>query len=214
MENQFSTHTTLGKASLIVALLAVVFFIISIIIMIAAIFLQNPFIIIFSSFFSILMFIFSLIAIILGAISYWGSDKDKYGLYAFVIGLVFMILAIVVPIAMSATVYVYVSGMMGAPDIDEVTPSVSLMVDAQDTTCTVTVTSVSSNNINWNNIDWTLYDSTNFENIYYGVNLPSYGGVQAGQTISVTDLTDNHDYRLTLTYIPTGNAVSMVSWTQ
>ena len=151
MENNFSSHTTLGKASLIVALLTIVFFILIIVVVVAAIFTQNPFIAVFSSIFSLLMFIFSITSIVLGAISYWGKDRDKYGLVAFIIGIVFLVL-VFITIAISATMYVYVSGMLG-PTNTESTPSVGLMTDSAVNNCTVTITSASSNDIDWYKLD-------------------------------------------------------------
>ena len=76
MVGNFQTHSSLGKASLILALLTVVFFVLSIVVVFVVFIFQDPMIIIFSSLFSFLTFIFSFILIIIEAIYYWGKDRD------------------------------------------------------------------------------------------------------------------------------------------
>lgn len=226
MISGYSRHSTLGKVSLILALLTVVFFILSIVIIVLVLFLQNPFLIMFSSLFSFLMFIFSLIAIILGAISYWGKDRDKYGLYAFVIGLVFMILTFVVPIAMAATVYVYVSGMMGPSDID-MPPSVQLVRSNSGNNCTFTIIDVSEGNIKWSDLSYSLTDTTDSEEIdctppnnevFINYN---YQYLDEGKSIFIYGGSNNSDelkkgntYSFSLIYSPSSSIVYSTSWTQ
>ena len=118
-------HTTLGKISLISAILVIILFCVSI----AIVFISalsgsaNNLLMIGSSIISLLEFIFTLIAIILGAISFFGKDKDRYGLVAFIIGIVFILL-MVITVAIAATTYVYVSGMLSPPG--ETIPNIHL----------------------------------------------------------------------------------------
>jgi len=109
-------HTTLGKISLISAILVIILFCVSIAIVFISVSSGNAnnLLVIGSSIISLLEFIFTLIAIILGAISFFGKDKDRYGLVAFIIGVVFILL-MVITVAIAATTYVYVSGMLSPP---------------------------------------------------------------------------------------------------
>ena len=214
MVGNFQTHSSLGKASLILALLTVVFFVLSIVVVFVVFIFQDPMIIIFSSLFSFLTFIFSLISIILGAISYWGKDRDKYGLYGFVIGLVFMILTFVVPIAMAATVYVYVSGMISTPP--EIV-NVHLIADADENSCIIMLNYISESDsaiVTWDEIDWNLYNTDTSEKITTGVLLPHYSKVPIvqGQTIAISNLEKNYDYRFELIY--ENSIIGSVYWPQ
>jgi len=119
-------HSTLGKVSLIFAILTIVLFVSNIIIVFAVAFTLNFSLSILSTIFSLLLFIFTILALILGAISYFGKEKDKYGLVGFIVGLVFLILMFV-SIAIAATTYVYVSGL-GSPNSYTVAPSVTFKV--------------------------------------------------------------------------------------
>ena len=60
-------------------------------------------------FVSIIGFILAILAIIFGAIAFWGSNKDKFGLAGFILGIIGISLIVVV----SALTYVYVSSMIG-----------------------------------------------------------------------------------------------------
>ena len=164
MVGQFSKHSTMGKVSLIFAILTITFFVLGILFSILTVVLQNLSIVLFSTIFTVLTFIFSLISIVIGAVTYWGKDRDKYGLYAFIIGLVFLILASVVQIAVAATVYVYVSGMIGAPEFAQ-TPSVFLDDSQTGKNCTLTIMHVSEDDVKWSDISYTLTDITNTKEI-------------------------------------------------
>jgi len=226
INNGFGNHSTLGKVSLILAILTIIFFIIIIISSISMVIFNNMFISIFSSIFSLLMFIFSLVSIILGAISYWGKEKDRYGLYAFIIGLVFLIL-VFVTIAISATVYVYVSGMLGQSSSPNMTPYIHLIGSESGNNLTLNIVHISEKDISWSDVSYTLTDTTDLEEI--NCNPPdnevtvsyNYQYLEEGKSIFIyggindsDELESNNDYFFTLIYNPTGETMYSYSWTQ
>jgi len=96
-------HSGIGTASLILGILGLVFMVVS---------LVSMFIFPWLGLIIWVALIFGIIAIILGAVAYWGQLRDKFGLYGFILGLLTVILTIVLTIVIAATVYVYVSGMV------------------------------------------------------------------------------------------------------
>jgi len=226
MVGQFSRHSTMGKVSLIFAILTITFFVLGIVSSILTVILQNVSIVLFSTIFAVLTFIFSLISIVIGAVTYWGKDKDKYGLYAFIIGLVFLILAFVVQIAVAATVYVYVSGMLGAPEYAQ-TPMVQLTDSQTGKNCTFTIMYVSEDDVEWSDISYTITDTTNtieidctppnnevlvsynYEYLENGKSIFIYGGINDSD-----ELKTGNEYRLTLIYNPTGYTMYSTYWEQ
>ena len=116
-------HSSIGKVSLILAISTILF----VVIFMASVFLMpgnHTLISILLVLIIPLIFIFPILAIILGAIGYFGKNKDKYGLIGFILG----ILLIFSSIPISATTYVYVSGMIGGVSVDT-TPSIACIVN-------------------------------------------------------------------------------------
>jgi len=89
----------------------------------------------FIPFSSLVGFILSILAIIFGAIAFWGSNKDKFGLAGFILGIIAISLVIVV----SALTYFYVSGFVSTPPLETV-PSIGFIADTDEYTLTVTYT--------------------------------------------------------------------------
>jgi len=59
--------------------------------------------------------VLGILAIIFGALAYWGKNRrDVFGLAGFILGLIIIIL-VIISIIISAMVYVYVSGMLSPP---------------------------------------------------------------------------------------------------
>jgi len=123
-------HTLLGKISLVSMILTIV----CIVSTIATAFSGFRGVTIFLLYtFSILAFILTITAIVSGAISYFGKAKDSYGLAGFVVGIILLLLG--VPIAVAATTYVYVSGLMG--ETISTTPVIACTVDNDNDRLTV-----------------------------------------------------------------------------
>jgi len=57
-------------------------------------------------------FILGLLALIFGAVSYWGMTRDRNGYYGFILGLLAMILAFLIPIIIALISYAWVSSMI------------------------------------------------------------------------------------------------------
>ena len=84
-------HTGIGTAALILGIIGII--------------------IIWIPFVSIASIPIGILAVIFGALAYWGQNRrDTYGLAGFILGLITIVL-LIVSIIIAATVYVYVSGM-------------------------------------------------------------------------------------------------------
>jgi hypothetical protein len=95
-----------------------------------------------------------ILAIIFGALAYWGKGrKDTYGLAGFILGLITIIL-IISSIVIAATVYVYVGGMIGGTQTQ--TPTLSMIVDAGQDKIIVVSTDY---DLKWTDITITSDDS-------------------------------------------------------
>jgi flagellin-like protein len=148
-----------------------------------------------------------------------------------------VILMVAITVAIAATVYVYVSGMVGGNA--KSTPTISLIPDSSDKNVTLTVGSVSSSGVLWADTSYTLVDKTNstqFQGSAWGtpghqfgatanviiVTQPTPTTVTGGQIITikgtaagtVNGLTKSHSYTFTLIYVPTGGTLSTATWTQ
>ena len=143
-----------------------------------------------------------------------------------------VILMVAITVAIAATVYVYVSGMVGGNA--KSTPTISMTPDTSDTNVTLMVASVSTQGCAWSDITYTLIDKTNTTQFpgtawasataWGGASVtisdPTSGNVQGGQIITIKAaptlacLTKGHQYTLTLQYRPTGGTLSTVTWTQ
>ena len=144
-----------------------------------------------------------------------------------------VILMVAITVAIAATVYMYVSGMIGGGT--QSTPSVSIVADPVGFNCTITVGTPTANDISWSDVGFTIVDLTNTTELTNGsaggdsiiqVLLPASNTmVQGGQIITVKytgttgdeavdALVDDHQYRFTLSYDPTGGTMGTVTWTQ
>ena len=124
-----------------------------------------------------------------------------------------VILMVAITVAIAATVYVYVSGMLGSGTKE--TPTVGLTAEATGEVCAVTISTVSKADIAWADVETTL---TNVSGAKAHGTDPTVSGtyvtLSGGQIISCTNLDDGFDYRLTLTYESTGGTMGTVTWTQ
>ena len=145
-------------------------------------------------------------------------------MYAFIIGLVFLIL-VFVTIAISATVYVYVSGMAG-PNPNP-TPYAHIIGSQSDDDCTLSIMHVSREDIEWSDITYTLTDTTDLEEI--DCNTMSnevtvsydYTYLEEGKPIFIyggannsDELETNNEYSFMLIYEPTGDILASYTWIQ
>lgn len=69
--------------------------------------------------FFIPIFVFGVLATIFGAVSYWGKDKDNYGLAGFILGItavvlnvIILVLVVAVGLHMHRRIYVYASRVL------------------------------------------------------------------------------------------------------
>lgn len=141
-----------------------------------------------------------------------------------------VILMVAITVAIAATVYVYVSGMLGGGV--KGTPAVSVTDVASDRNCTITIGTPTKSDIQWTDCWYTLVDNTDAKQIYHGttgsetvatITLQTTGYVTGGQIITIKSITpytatwpliDNHEYRFTLVYNTTGGTMGTVTWTQ
>ena len=141
-----------------------------------------------------------------------------------------VILMVAITVAIAATVYVYVSGMLGGGVRS--TPAVSMTNAANKANCTLTIGTPTATDIQWTDVWYTLVDNTDARQIYsttlngvqYAViTLPTSGVVTGGQIMTIKcnapytatfPLVDNHAYRFTLVYNTTGGTMGTVTWTQ
>jgi flagellin-like protein len=115
-----------------------------------------------------------------------------------------VILMVAITVAIAATVYVYVSGMIGGTQ--KKTPTVSLIPD--DTNNLFTVASADAN-IAWADITITAINNTGVT-VTGLVNSGAGGKVIAGNTLSYATWINAHTgdtVRLTLMYIPTNSLI-------
>jgi FlaG/FlaF family flagellin (archaellin) len=122
---------------------------------------------------------------------------------------------VAITVAIAATVYVYVSGMLGGGT--QKTPSVGISADPSGTSCVVEVSTVTETGVAWSDCSVTLTNLTTAEEIAgMAPTLPS-GTISGGDVISVPGsgtLTSGSEYRVTLSYTPTGGSMGTVTWTQ
>lgn len=191
-------HTPLGKASLILAILAIV----CIVGIFALIFagVGNTAVIIFVSIFSILCFILPILAIILGAIAYFGKAKDIYGLIGFILGICLIVGA---PIGIAATTYVYVSGMIGSPP--ELTPTITFIYTDQSTTNTLTVVAADPTTVTWADLQLLVNGTVHDHNLS--------GTVTAGDMIDLTSIAGTGAYTITIRHKSTNTLLYMYEFT-
>ena len=123
-----------------------------------------------------------------------------------------VILMVAITVAIAATVYVYVSGMISSNPRS--TPSASLSAEPVDTNCTLSIGTITSPSTNWTDVAWTLVNLTDAKEVTTGVTVPSTGDIRGGQIISITGLEKNKRYRFTIASKSTGGTIGTVTWTQ
>ncbi len=104
-QGTYRKTTVLGKLSLLFACITIGCIFVFFLLMSSRLNWAN---LIFFSLLTLLSIVFSLVAIILGAIAYFGKTKDRYGLFGFVLGICFLISSFVL---IPAATYIYVSGL-------------------------------------------------------------------------------------------------------
>jgi flagellin-like protein len=124
-----------------------------------------------------------------------------------------VILMVAITVAIAATVYVYVSGMLGGGPSS--TPSVSMTASPSGTNATVTVASVTQSGIPWTDVTVVFHCITNATQMDDDVTSPVGDTiVSGGDLLAFTGLTDNYNYRVTMVYDNTGSTMGTCSWTQ
>lgn len=136
-----------------------------------------------------------------------------------------VILMVAITVAIAATVYMYVSGMIGGGT--QSTPSVSIVAEGEDDGAILTIGTPTDANIKWSEVWFTCSNITGQAELVYITDLSmtwparSLGTdvVKGGQAIYVTaGLNSNPsltcEYRFTLVYNSTGGTMGTVTWTQ
>jgi len=129
--SKIKKHTSMGLASLLLVIISILLIVIIVVLLFINIGSEIFFIL---YVFSILLFIILIIAIIFGAFAYFGKEKDVYGLIGFILGI---IIIATMPITMSATTYLYVSGIVGNGLEAESLPYISFDKDNKNATLTL-----------------------------------------------------------------------------
>ena len=110
-----------------------------------------------------------------------------------------VILMVAITVAIAATVYVYVSGIIG-PGTGS-TPTLSMNAATSGTSCSVTVATVSEPGILWADCNVTVHNITAAAVHPYGqITLPADTTVSGGDLIAVAGLYDAAEYRCTIVY--------------
>jgi FlaG/FlaF family flagellin (archaellin) len=140
------------------------------------------------------------------------KDVNEYAVSE-VIGI---ILLVAITVAVAATVYVYVSSMVGQ-DTQSI-PKVGMTAAPVSGTerCAITIATTSSPTIAWATaVVANLNCLTNATKMAAAdVTLPTTGMIAGGDVISCTSLTAGNQYSLSLTYKATGSTIGTVTWIQ
>ena len=125
-----------------------------------------------------------------------------------------VILMVAITVAIAATVYVYVSGIIGPGT--GATPSVSITAAPSGGACIITVGTPTQSDIQWADCWYNLVNiSSASAQTDSTVVWPTTTMVRGGDIISISNaLADNAQYRLTLVYNSTGGTMGTVTWTQ
>ena len=139
-----------------------------------------------------------------------------------------VILMVAITVAIAATVYVYVSGIIG-PGTGS-TPSISLSAapDTTNTKCLITVGTVTQTGVDWADITGTLANLTSGTEITIRKHTWRPAGTVSGGDIMSLDnaflgevaaagsdnIWDGFEYRFTLVYNTTGGTLGTITWTE
>lgn len=187
-------RTSLGKISLILAIASISCIIGSLLLIFLGLGFGIFFIV---SLLSFLCLLFSILAIIVGAIAYFGKTKDSYGLIGFVLGICFLVAGFFV---IPATTYVYVSGMMPSPEMTYIgMPSIFFVQDDIEETLTA-VSIYSEGAIEWSDIVISYSPEGGYDNI-----------IKSGQYVAEGDQITGCFGTITMTHIQTDHTLG--SWT-
>ena len=146
--------------------------------------------------------------------------KDEEEAVSAVIGVILMV---AITVAIAATVYVYVSGMMGGGV--QSTPSISMTAEpaADDTSVLVTIGTVTDTGIAWTDVSGTLANVTSgTEMTIADLTWRPTGTISGGDIIQLSNAVDlvanplqgGSKYRFTLSYDVTGGSMGTVTWNQ
>jgi hypothetical protein len=182
-----SKQTSLGKASLAIGIASLFCFVL----MLMILFSGSTFWII-ASFLALFCFVLPIVAIVLGAVAYFGKSKDKYGLIGFILGLCMIIAG---PIGMAATTYMYVSHNIQQLNVQEFMPLVSFIKQERGDTYSILAFAVGSDSVSWSDLRLLIDGSA--------INHGKTGFVQAGDSIDLTSLIGNDSYTVSIIYTPT-----------
>lgn len=117
--------------------------------------------------------------------------KDGEGAVSAVIGVILMV---AITVAIAATVYVYVSGMMGGES--EVTPVITFSKTDQATTNTLTIISADPGDLDWGDLVLKVGGTTTAHG--------QTGNVEAGDVITIST---TGDYTVTIAHTPSNTLV-------
>jgi len=133
-----------------------------------------------------------------------------------------VILMVAITVAIAATVYMYVSGMIGGGL--KSTPSISMSAtpNAARDGAMITVSTITEAGVNWSAVDYTLANVTAGTQMKSGnFDLTFEDTVSGGDIITVSatgnvtaTLAATFEYSLTLSYTTTGGTLGSVSWTE
>jgi len=129
-----------------------------------------------------------------------------------------VILMVAITVAIAATVYVYVSGIIGTGTGS--TPTVSILASPSDEDCLITVGTPTEADIKWDDCWYNLVNITGAKT-HTGFTITN-GWPTGDETISGGDviglnpgnLHDGSKYSFTLVYNTTGGTMGTVTWTQ
>ncbi len=123
-----------------------------------------------------------------------------------------VILMVAITVAIAATVYVYVSGMLGGPGTS--TPTVGATYNKE--TETFTLGTPTESDINWNNVGAKLVNNSGSTiNWIPAADIISGTYVRAGDVIKCdTEVYTGYSYTFSLIYNTTGGSMYTYDWTQ
>ena len=117
-----------------------------------------------------------------------------------------IIIILIVPMAIAATVYVYVSGMMdGGPSIQQSTPAISFSKIDTSSVNTLTVVSADPADLSWSDLELRI-DS---EVTNHGL----YDLVRAGDVIDLTPIAGDGEYVISIIHEPSNTLICSFDFT-
>jgi len=99
-------------------------------------------------------------------------------------------------------------------DNNELTPSLSMTKDLNSNSCIITISTITEIGVLWSDTKYTLIDLDKMSLIPSDVTYPSSGIIKNGDIIIIKNLDEFHEYRFTITFIPTDFTMGVISWIQ